>query len=60
MGVVLAVNVEAVEGRNISIMTVHIIDPRSDVLLCFTTFYLYSLTFVLLNCPSSVFIVEFE
>ena len=32
MGVILAVNVEAVEGRNISIMTVHLIDPRSDVL----------------------------
>ena len=32
-------------------MTLHLIDPRSDVLLRFTvSFYLYTCTFVMLNC----------
>ena len=28
----------------------HLIDLRSDVLWCFTPFYLYTLTIVVLNC----------
>ena len=56
VGIVLDVNVKAVEGRNVSNKSVHLINLRSDV-SCFTTFYLYTLTFVVLNC---LFIVEFE
>ena len=31
-------------------MSVHLIDLRSDFLWCFTPFYLYTLTIVVLNC----------
>ena len=36
------------------------IDLTSDVSWCFTLFYLYTLTFVVLNCLLVLFIVEFE
>ena len=46
-------------------MIEHLIDLRSDVLRCFTTFYsvlfyLYTLTFVVLICLIVLFIVEFQ
>ena len=59
VGIVLDVNVKAVEGRNVSNKSVHLINLRSNV-SCFTTFYLYTLTCVVLNCLLVLFIVEFE
>ena len=65
VGVVLVVNVEAVEGRNIS----NICAPNRsqqrcfmfyDVLLRFTLFYLYTLKYAVLNCLPFPLIVEFE
>ena len=41
-------------------MSRHLVDLRSDVLLRFTPSYLYTLTFVVLNCLLVLFIVEFD
>ena len=40
-------------------MTVHLMDLRSDVLLCFTPFYLYTFTFVMLTKQIVSFVWEF-
>lgn len=65
MGAALAVNVEAVEDRNMSNDCAH---NRSQTryfmgfffLLRFTRFYLYTLAFVLLICLLVFFIVKFN
>ena len=41
-------------------MSMHLIELRSDVLVRFTAFYLYTLTFVVLHCLVVLFSVEFE
>ena len=65
VGVVLAVNVDSVEGRNISnICALSRSQKRCfmfyDVLLRFTLFYLYTLKYAVLNCLPVLFIVGFE
>ena len=63
MGVVLAVNVEAVESRNMSnVCALNRFQKRCfyGVLLRSTPFYLYTLTFVALKCLLVLFIVEFK
>ena len=62
VGVVLAVNVEAVKGRNLSNVCAQISISEVtfyDALLRFTLFHLYILTFVVLNCLLVIFIVVF-
>ena len=52
MEVVLALNVKAVEGSNMSNVLCTQSIPGAvfyDALLCFTPFYLYTITFVVLN-----------
>ena len=54
VGVVLAVNVKAMESRNMSKEAMFY-----DVLLRFTAFYLYTLTFVMLHSLLVIFSVKF-
>ena len=64
MGVALAVNVEAMEGRNRSNDSAHNQSQKRCFMLLFflrfTRFYLYTLAFVLLICLIVFFNVKFE
>ena len=63
VGVVLAVNVQAMESRNMSnVFALNRSQERCFMMFYygFTPFYLYTLTFVVLHCLLVLFRVEFE